>query len=414
VWKSEDVSDNPQWAAPGASQPTGPARQPVPTSPPPPPNGYAAPAPLQYAPVQPGQGPGWTPPPKPGLVPLRPLTLGNILGASFQVMRRNPRTTLVPALLLAVITALATGGGIALVFGSLSRLTTTTNAADASALGAGALLLALLVAVVGGALTLTATAVLQALIATEIGRGAVGERQTFAQAWARARGRFGAVIGYAALLVVTIVVAVIVVFALLTGVTAVIATGSNSQAAIGASVAVIFLGELLVFAGGGVLWAWLGTKLAFVPSAIVLERLPVRAAIARSWRLTRHAFWRTFGILLLVYAMVYLVTSFVSAPVQLIAFLGGGLVDPVGASSSDPLAMFNTLIWVFVAVYVVQAFVGSLGMVLESATASLLYLDQRMRREGLDLELARYVEQRAVGADLPDPFVPQPAPRTAP
>ncbi|MCC6856264.1 MAG: hypothetical protein IT189_09415, partial [Microbacteriaceae bacterium] len=34
---------------------------------------------------------GWTPPPKPGLIPLRPLTLGTLLGASFQVLRRNPR-----------------------------------------------------------------------------------------------------------------------------------------------------------------------------------------------------------------------------------------------------------------------------------------------------------------------------------
>src|SRR5690606_17141166 len=36
---------------------------------------------------------GWTPPVKPGLIPLHPLTVGNILGGTFSVMRRNPRAT---------------------------------------------------------------------------------------------------------------------------------------------------------------------------------------------------------------------------------------------------------------------------------------------------------------------------------
>ena len=37
--------------------------------------------------------PGWTPPPKPGLIPLHPLSFGTIIGSSFRVMRRNPGPT---------------------------------------------------------------------------------------------------------------------------------------------------------------------------------------------------------------------------------------------------------------------------------------------------------------------------------
>jgi membrane-anchored glycerophosphoryl diester phosphodiesterase (GDPDase) len=157
--------------------------------------------------------------------------------------------------------------------------------------------------------------------------------------------------------------------------------------------------------GAAVLWAWLGTKLAFVPAAIVLERLPVRAAIARSWRLTRRSFWRVFGILLLVAAMIYIATQIVSTPVSLVLFLSTSLVDPTGASSSSPDALLGAMTGTTVAVYAVTSIVQGIGLVVQSATSSLLYLDLRMRREGLDLQLARYVEARQTGVPLPDPYL---------
>ena len=52
---------------------------------------------------------GWTPPPKRGLVPLRPIPFGVILGAPFRLQRRAPRTTLAPALVISLVaTTLAT------------------------------------------------------------------------------------------------------------------------------------------------------------------------------------------------------------------------------------------------------------------------------------------------------------------
>lgn len=344
------------------------------------------------------------------------MTLGTILGASFQVMRRNPRTTLLPALVIALFIALVAAGGIALVFGAFSRVFTTTSASDAGAFAAGSFLLALLVGVAASALVLAATAMLQALIIVEISRGTLGERLTFGQAWARARSRLGAIVGYGALLIIAIVVAITLVFVLLGLVTAGLATsaGTTNSSNIGASIAVILGGELLVFLVGGVLWAWLGTKLAFVPSAIVLERLSVRAAIVRSWTLTRGFFWRTFGILILVYAMVYIATQIITVPVQAIVGLGGGLLDPTGVTSSDPQAYLAPLAITFVLLYAVIAFVSSIGMVVESATTALLYLDLRMRKEGLDLELSRFVEARQTGADVPDPYLPRGAVPAAP
>ncbi|HEV7741107.1 MAG TPA: glycerophosphoryl diester phosphodiesterase membrane domain-containing protein [Pseudolysinimonas sp.] len=416
------MSDNQGWQAPSASQPPPPSGPPAPGPHPTasyaPPPVAAAPAPAVLpppAPPFPSASPqGWTPPPKPGLVPLRPMTLGTILGASFQVMRRNPRTTLVPALVLALVIAIATAGGVALLVGSISRVFTTSSYADQGALAAGSIGLGILVAIVAVALVVVAGAMLQALIVTEIASGTVGQKLTFGQAWARARGRVGAVLGYGMLLIVAIVVALVLVIAVLAGVTAAIAgsavtTTNPTSANIGAMIGVVLGGELLVFLAAGILWAWLGTKLAFVPSAIVLERLSIPAAIARSWRLTRGAFWRTFGILLLVYAMVYIATNLVAAPVQVLATFGTSFFDPTGASSVDVGSALTGVVIAAVVLYAVTSFVSSLGMVIESATAALLYLDLRMRKEGLDLELSRYVEARQTGAQVPDPYLPHAA-----
>jgi hypothetical protein len=59
-----------------------------------------------------------------------------------------------------------------------------------------------------------------------------------------------------------------------------------------------------------------------------------------------------------------------------------------------------------IGVSLVGAGMAALGAVITGSTTALLYLDTRMRREGLDLELARYVE---TPADLRtgDPFLPK-------
>ncbi|CAN5430867.1 hypothetical protein BH09ACT4_BH09ACT4_13950 [soil metagenome] len=351
---------------------------------------------------------GWTPPPKPGLVPLRPMTLGTILGASFQVMRRNPRTTLVPGLIVAVLLALAVSLGLLAVVGAASRISTAASQ-DVGAVGAGTVALAILVALAGGALGTVATALLQAIIVTEVARGTVGERLTLGQAWTAAKGRFGAVIGYTALLVLTVTVALLVFYAIIIGLTfaatagTVSTSGAPNPAAIGGIIALTFGVTIIGGLGGLALWLWLSTKLAFVPAAIVLEKLPIRKAIARSWTLSRGRFWRTLGILVLVQVMISIAEQIVTTPLSFIAGLGGSLLDPTGATSGDPFGTQTVVL--IIAVYAVVAGVSAIGMVILAATSSLMYLDLRMRTEGLDLELSRYVEARQTGAAVPDPYV---------
>jgi membrane-anchored glycerophosphoryl diester phosphodiesterase (GDPDase) len=335
------------------------------------------------------------------------MTLGTILAASFQVMRRNPRTTLVPGLVLALALAVASSAGIAAYFGALDRVMNAGRPEDQAALAASSALIAMLVALAAIALTVVASALLQGLVVAEVARGTVGEKLTFGRLWALHRTRFGALIGYSVLMVVAIGIVIAVLFGILFAITYVSSANVSSRD-VGSMILTALGGTLIVTLGGIVLWAWLSTKLLFVPAAIVLERLPIGAAIGRSWSLTTGAFWRTFGIMLLVQAMIYIATQIVSTPVSLLGMLGTSLLDPTGAAN-DPTTMLGTMTGMLVAIYAVTSLVQGIGLVIVSATSSLLYLDRRMRREGLDLELARYVEAKQSGADLPDPYLRNPA-----
>lgn len=392
------MSDNENWQAPGAPTPPPYSGQPSP----PPPAGYAPPPPQ-------GSPHGWTPPPKPGLIPLRPLTLGPILAGSFQVMRRNPRATLGPALILSVVLAIVTAVGVTAYVGAISRVAYAGNADDADALAAGSLVVSLLVVLLGAAAVTVATAVLQALIVTEVARGTVGEKLRLGQLWAKARGRLGAVVGYTVLLILGAAIVITLFFGIIAGIVAVTITGTSSPSSPGfvgamfATFGVVILGYL----GGAAVALWLGTKLAFVPAAIVLERLPIRAAIARSWTLTRGYFWRTLGIQLLVSVMISFATQIVTIPVSLVLSLATTLVIPTGGSST-PAEMTAPAIIALVVSSAIVAVVTAVGLVLQSATASLLYLDLRMRKEGLDLELLRFVEARESGVEVADPYLPHP------
>ncbi len=329
-------------------------------------------------------GTGWTPPPKPGLIPLRPLTLGGILGASFQVLRRNPRPTFGFALLitglLGVVTLLIVG------FVSFFAIARTSNALaeDADTLAAGAFASIILAALVPAIFALVSNAILQGVIALEVARGTVGEKLKLSGLWRAARGRIGALVGWS-FLILAVVIAAALVVALLIGL--LIAFGGQAGVVVGVLLAIaVALGSVVVY-------AWLGTKLSLVPSILMLERLPLRAAIGRSWTLTNDFFWRTFGIQILVAAILNVVASIISTPLQLAIVFGTSLINPNGIE--EGLIVAGVVLYLLT--LVVTLIFGAIAAVVQAATTALIYIDLRMRKEGLDLELTRFVEARQAG-----------------
>ncbi len=379
------MSDNQQWQAPGGT----PAR---------PPYGAASPSDSPDGRIPGptlGPPPGWTPPPKPGLIPLRPLDLGTILGGSFRVLRRNPKPTFGAALLIQGASSVLVLIVLGLVtYLSLSRI--DFAASDTSAVIEAGSIAAIVATSIGAALfTIATSALLQGIIVLEVSRATLGEKLTLRQLWRLAHGRLWALIGWALLVTAAIAVAVLLL------------VGAIVLLAATAGTAGIVIAVLLGILGGFVLLAlgiWIGTKLSLVSSALMIERLSLRGAIARSWRLTTGAFWKTFGIQLLVAVIINVALQVISAPLSLLSPLLLMLLDPNGQNQPSTIAVSVGITVLAAAVTLVF---GAIGAVVQAATSALIYLDRRIRTEGLDLELARVVEARQAGDHgVVDPYLP--------
>jgi hypothetical protein len=412
------MSDTNPWASPSGDdrRPVDPPQSAVP--PPgypqqgiPPQPGFPQPFPQpgfpqQPFPQQPGYGPagfppgaqpGWAPPPKPGLIPLRPLTVGDIFGAAFRVFRRNPRTTLGTALLFQVLSLVITTaivGGAA--FLAISRLNNAlpSERQDLIPGTIAGLIPAFLVPLLLG---IAVSGLLQGLFVLETSHQVVGEKMRLPGLLRQGRGRFGALIGWSLLLVAGLIVAL----AILVGVIVLLSV-LGGRAGVVFAVLIGLFGSL----GAVVLAAWIGTKTSLVPSILLLERMTLGRAIARSWTLTRHSFWKTIGIILLVAAIVQTASSVASAPVSFLGQIFGGLLQPNGADEGTPSVSAGlTVIGILVISQLVTLVIGSIGSVIQSASVALVYIDLRIRKEALDLDLVRYVELRAQGVSpLPDPY----------
>lgn len=336
--------------------------------------------------------PSWTPPSKPGLIPLRPMTLGTILSASLMVLRRNPRPIFGLALLVMGVVTIASVALVGIVTFSGFERTLSASGADAEIIEAGAAASVLLAALFAAALSLVGSAILQGIVSLEVARGAVGERLRLRGLWNAAKGRLGALIGWSALVALAVMIGV----AVLTVVAALLF-------AVGGTVGIVF-GVLSVI--GGVLvavavMAWLGTFLSLVPSALMIERLTLGRAIRRSWSLVSGSFWRIFGILLLILVIVQTVASIVTAPVSFLGGLGASLLNPTGNEE----AAVATFIALYGVTLILSIAVGAVTVIIQSAAPALLYIDLRMRKEGFDLSLTRFVEARNAGDfSVPDPY----------
>ena len=333
------------------------------------------------------QGPGgWNAAPAPGGVPLRPLALGDILNGAVTLARRNPAATFGLAAIVATISGVVTtavenvynkriAADEAILRNGPTVPSQQVNHAISSLFGSLAPIL-----VVTVILALVLNAALTGMLSAVIGQGVLGRTTGLGAAWQA--GRIGSVLGATLLLfglgigvVLPLAVAVVVLALLhLTPVAVLLAV----------------LGSIGAFVFEIVLWV----RLSLALPAVVLERLSPWQAIRRSWQLSQGSFWRLFGILGLTGIVVLVATYVLTIPFAILGGVAGG---------AGSLGMFGAATTTSAAALIITA-IGSIlaATVTRPISAGvnvLLYVDLRMRREGLDLTLRNAAESQTLTGD---------------
>jgi hypothetical protein len=304
-----------------------------------------------------------------GIVAVKPLGLGDILEGAFRAIRHNPRVMIGFTLAVVVVTTLI--GTIPLVFSTASLITADLEQADPDALvdsfvevGAASL--------VTGVLTWLGGIVATGLLTVSVGQSVVDRRIGLGDAWRRVRGRVFPLIGQALL------IALVTIAPLLVAVGIGVSVGLVAGGVAGVATAI-----LLGLAAAAVA-VWIGISWALAPAALVLEGAGITASLGRSWRLVRGAFWRTLGILLLANILISLIAQIITVPFSFV----GGLV-PSLAPDNEAL-----LIGSLVVTYAVAGLVSVLIYPFIAAVVTLLYIDRRIRTEGLDIALNRSLAEQ--------------------
>ena len=370
--------------------PMGPGWQPPENVPGPPPSGYPAPGypppgyptpgygypPPGYPP--PGYPPPGYPPPgyqfghpgyppqpmalQPGVIPLRPLTLGDIFNGAIRYIRANPKATLG---LTAAVVVIAQTIVLAVQIGPLAATGHIGALRGEETESTGALLLSSGSSLIGNLVEILAGIMLSGMLTVVVGRAVFGSTIAIGEAWTRIPRRLLPLIGLTLLEVfgvLVIIVAVVLVIVAMAG-------SGNEFAAFAVGV------PLGVAAAGLVIWLFV--MLSFAPVAIVLEHRPVFAAISRSFALVRNGFWRVLGIRLLAGVVAAAIAAAVSIPFAIVAVI-------IGAASSSTTGAL-----------VLGTVVASIGAVIgqvittpfSAGVDTLLYTDRRIRAEAFDLVL---------------------------
>jgi len=256
----------------------------------------------------------------PVAVPLRPLSVSEILDGAFVTLRTNPGATLG--------LAFATSAVLELVFTAVALASRDRSF----------WFYLLLQAVLGG-IRLMLVVLLAGVLAVVVAEASLGRRISVAAATRQVAPRLPGLVA------LTVALAGLLVLGLATL---------------------------------GVVSAWLGVRYCLSTPVYALEGGTVTGALRRSRSLMRGAWWRTTGILGLAALVAGTLVLVVAVPVSLFTSVGS-LTDSNGVPTTGGT--------------VAQAFAGLVITMVVTAVLSgviaILYLDRRIRREALDVVLAR-------------------------
>ncbi|WP_017542467.1 glycerophosphoryl diester phosphodiesterase membrane domain-containing protein [Nocardiopsis prasina] len=329
------------------------------------------------------------------MVALRPMSLGDVFNGAFSYVRQNPRTTFLLSLI--VMAAASIIGSVAATWATGDSLESLNMfdeiMADPEAFDPDDPMfatspMATVLSFLGSLVVMVGGAILIGMLSGVVGMAVLGYRLTIEQAWASVRGRIGSIIGLAFIrLAIQVVIGAVAFIAFFVALFIGLITGFGmADPVVGIIIGFLIMLVAALVIGAPALWIWV--RLYYAMPLVVLERLGPGQAIARSWRISQGAWWRTLGYWLLSALIVLVVNLILAGPV--------GLVMPF-------LFEVETFGPVLAGVvnYVATVLIYALTLPFVAGVTTLLYIDLRMRREGLDLQLHQIAQRgQPVGAEV--------------
>lgn len=313
---------------------------------------------------------------QPGIIPLRPLTLGDIYNGAFSAIRQAPSVMF--GLVLALWAVL--GGVMGALFYLLTPDINTYLSNDFNFDSTEASLDGLLEFTESTMLISVITSLLQMFVlfltlgvcVAGLGPLVLGRRPSVADAWQTLKGHVWGIVGYSLLLILG--------SALLLGLGLLPLGGFFliNIKDVGASLGLLGL-TFLTLAAVAVFSAWFYIKLAFTIPTAVMEDIGIIPALKRSWKLTKGSFWKIFGVILLTSLIVSFLTYGMNAVISLI-ISAAMMVSQNFSVMMSLSAILGTII-------------TGLAMPFYGAVLGLLYVDTRMRREGLAVSLLQAAQR---------------------
>lgn len=324
---------------------------------------------------------------KPGIIPLRPLSIGDIYQGAFAAIKTNARTMFgFTAALLGVVLVISIATNYAII-----NLVLPNYLSPSSPYAAVFTFLSGSFSQLGGTLLqVLATVLLSGLIVVAVSRSVLGRVASSKEVWERTKSKFLPLIGLNIITSIIsglmMIIGIVVFFVLLASAASTAKTDREFLQDLGVSL----VGLLILMVISALVSSYLSIKFSVASPAMVLENLGVFAAIGRSWSLTRGNFWRLFGINILTAIITFMVAGIFVG----IADALGAIFIVVGSSSpEDVIASLNTT---YILIMVMSTIAQLLILPFTSSVNALLYIDLRMRKEGLDVELRNAVaEQQA-------------------
>ncbi len=309
----------PQYGQPQYGQPQAPQQ------------GYGPP-PGAYGPTYPQPAHQWGPAfaDKPGVIPLRPLAVGEILDGTFATIRANVGATLGLTFLVVLV-------GQLIVLGVSLAVHNSDVGTQITGIAAVTVVTQLISVIATGAMIIV------------VGEAVLGTKISPGEALERIRGRIWRLFGLGLLV------------ALLS-----------------------LLGLVLLLVG----YLWVAVLLSLAAPVFVLEKTTVGEALRRSNELVKGDWWRTLGIGFLGYLVGGIIGGLLQLPFTIAAgssangFLSSTTDDSSISTSSEILLAIGRIVG------------GTISTPVIAGTIALIYVDRRIRREGLDLSLAQAARER--------------------